>query len=96
MPEDYTNTENREVIKRAKIRLQDYSKLKIYSDKLEMLLDKDDFERYEDNRIKLDDKGQKIPKIIKPIDTDVGRTMTDERRNEIWSQYKPLTEELLS
>ena len=96
MPEDYSNTKNIELTNRVEIKLRNDRDLSTYYNKLKLLLDKPDYERNEDNSFHLDEKGQRIKKMVKPKDEDLGITITDERRNEMWVQYKSLAENLLS
>ena len=95
MSEEYSNTENKELINRIEIKLRNVRNLSTYYNELKTILDKPDYEKHEDNSYKLDEKGQKIPTLVKPMDVGVGEIITDDRRNKKWTQYKSLAEELL-
>lgn len=96
MSDIYDNVENKELLKTLEDKIIHMNNLQKYKSKLTNLLDVLDYERNDDGTIKLDDREQKIPKWIPPMDRDIESTITPERRNKLWIEYKVKTEELLS
>lgn len=94
MPE-YDNAENKLLIQAIQDKITNFNDLTKWKSKLSLLLDVSDFERNEDGTIILNQQEQRIAKMIPPMDRQTESTISNDRRNQLWEEYKSKAEELL-